>query len=169
VTNDNLQKRALRALIILVLGGLGVGVAGCDDSDVVQTSDLTAPSRFHAEATGPTIVSVNQLSVLDCSGFVFTTPFDLAVTASTADLTMNSATFRLIDGTTLGGPSVTIPTPQLNARFGSTFVRAGTTRVFGLEPVFTCTPHRPQFITATAVVTDPNGVSQALTVTAQIQ
>jgi hypothetical protein len=44
----------------------------------------------------------------------------------------------MIDGTNLGGPSITIPQPELSARFGSTLINAGTTRDFALRPDFGC-------------------------------
>ena len=41
----------------------------------------------------------------------------------------------LIDGTNIGGPGVTFPQPDLNARFANTVVFAGSSRTFGARAV----------------------------------
>lgn len=167
--NPNLHQRAGNALVMLTLGALGIAPAGCDD-DRDSVSRVTMPSSFHAEATfSPSLVRLTPLSGFDCSGFAFGTSFNLTVAARSQDLTMNSVTLHLLDGTNLGGPSVTIPTPQLNAQFGSTFVRAGTSRVFPLQPVFACVGRQPHSLAATAFLRDQRGVQQTLTVTAVIR
>ena len=168
VKNRGLHQRAGNALVLLTLGTLGVTAAGCDDSH--PASLVTKPSSFHAEATlSPSFVGLTPLGGFDCSGFVFGTSFNLVVAASAQDLTLDSVTLHMIDGTNLGGPSVTIPTPQLAAQFGSTVVRAGTTRAFGLHPVFPCVGRQPHFLTATAVLSDQRRVRQTLIATASVR
>jgi len=168
VTNRGLHQRAGQALVLLTLGTLGVTAAGCDDSH--PASLVTKPSSFHAEATlSPSFVGLTPLSGFDCSGFVFGTSFNLVVAASAQDLTLDSVTLHMIDGTNLGGPSVTIPTPQLAAQFGSTVVRAGATRVFGLRPVFPCVGRQPHFLAVTAVLMDQRRVQRTLTATAAVR
>ena len=166
--NRGLHQRAGHALVLLTLGTLGVAAAGCDDSH--PASLITKPSSFQAEATLlPSFVGLTPLSGFDCSGFVFGTSLNLVVAASAQDLTLDSVTLHMIDGTNLGGPSVTIPTPQLAAQFGSTVVRAGSTRVFGLRPVFPCVGRQPHSLTATAVLMDQRRVQRTLTATAAVR
>ena len=169
--NPSLHQRAGHALVMLTLVALGTATAGCDDDrNSVSVSRITMPSSFHAEATiSPSLVGLTPLSGFDCSGFAFGTSFNLIVAANAQDVTMNSVTLHLLDGTNLGGPSVTIPSPQLNAQFGSTFVRAGTNRVFPLQPVFACVGREPHSLTATVFVRDQHGAQQTLTVTAVIR
>jgi hypothetical protein len=114
-------------------------------------------------------VGLSSLSVFGCTGFVFGASFNVIVVANSLDLTFDSMTVHMIDGTNLGGPSVTIPSPQLNAQFGTTIVRAGTRRVFPLSPVFGCTVRRPQFLAGTVLVVDRLGTLQSFGVKAEVQ
>jgi len=51
------------------------------------------------------------------------TSFDIVVIPSPqTDVFMDSVTLRLINGESVGGPSVTFPTPDLNRMFGPTVV-----------------------------------------------
>jgi hypothetical protein len=187
VENPGLYKRARHALALLTLGSLGVATAGCD-TDSGAVAQMTTPSSFHAESTfssslvGPTpLVGLDELTFtsslvgptplvgLECSGFVFSTSLNLIVAAGVQDLTMESVTLHMLDGTNLGGPSVTIPAPQLNAQFGSTFVRAGTNRVFALQPVFPCVGRRPHSLRATAFLRDRRGARETRTVTTVVR
>src|SRR5437867_4580177 len=87
-------------------------------------------------------------------GSSFGTTFRLMITAGVCDLTLDSVTLRMLDGSNLGGPSVTIPSLELARRFGSTFIRAGTTRGFGLSPSFDCVAIRPRSLRGDAFVFD---------------
>lgn len=130
----------------------------------------SSASPFSAAATiSLSPVGLVPLSGLGCPGFVFGTSFNVIVVSSGLDLRMDSVTVHMIDGTNLGGPSVTIPSPQLNAQFGSTIVRAGTSRAFPLTPVFDCIGIRPQFLTATVVLLDQRGTLQTVNATARVQ
>jgi len=117
----------------------------------------------------PSFVGLRPLSGFACSGFVFGTSFNLVIAANAQDLTLDSVTIHMIDGTNLGGPSVTIPTPQLAEQFGSTVVPAGTTRAFGLQPVFPCVGSQPHTLTATAVLLDQRRVRRTVTATARVR
>ena len=117
----------------------------------------------------PSFVGLRPLSGFACSGFVFGTSFNLVIAANAQDLTLDSVTIHMIDGTNLGGPSVTIPTPQLAEQFGSTVVPAGTTRAFGLQPVFPCVGRQPHTLTATAVLLDQRRVRRTVIATARVR
>jgi len=55
--------------------------------------------------------------------------FDVVV-SSAADCDVDAAMFRLIDGSSLGGPMVTVP----QATLGASHIAAGTSRTFRLRP-----------------------------------
>ena len=144
--------------------------AACDDPISIGERLVTTASPVSAAATislGP--VGLMPLSGFGCSGFVFGSSFNVIVVSSGLDLTVDSMTLHMIDGTTLGGPSVTIPSPQLNALFGTTIVRAGTSRMFALHPVFGCTGRRPRSLAARVVLLDQRGTLQTVNVIAEVQ
>ena len=168
--NPSLHKRAGHVLLMLSLAVSAISTAACDDPVSRGESLVTTASPVSAAATislGP--VGLVPLSGFGCSGFVFGSSFNVIVVSSGLDLTVDSMTLHMIDGTNLGGPSVTIPTPQLARQFGSTVVRAGSTRVFGLRPVFPCVGRQPHSLTATAVLMDQRRVQRTLTATAAVR
>ena len=75
----------------------------------------------------------------------------------------------MIDGTNLGGPSVTIPSPELATQFGSMFIHAGTTRAFALRPTFGCMANQPRSLRGNAFVFDDQGRGQTLPLEGSIQ
>ena len=154
-------------LILSFLVGSALGTAACDEAS--PASLIVAPSTTIPPALaslGP--IGLTTLSQFDCSGFVLNTSFNVIVVSSGQDLTMDRVTLHMIDGTNLGGPSVTIPSSQLNAQFGATLGRAGTSRVFPFDTVFGCTVTPPQSMAASVVLTDQRGISQTVVLTAEI-
>jgi hypothetical protein len=115
----------------------------------------------------PSLIGLTSLPGFNCPAF--SGAFNVVIVASTSDLNMSAATFRLIDGTTVGGPSVTIPTDNLTNSFGSTLILAGTSRSFAMHPVFGCSGLHPQQLTADIVVTDRQGTSHTLSATASVR
>jgi hypothetical protein len=71
---------------------------------------------------------------------------------------MDSVTLRLINGETVGGPTITFPTPDLNRMFGPTVVVGR--RAFTFRPQFGCQVGRPQSIAVDVVLSDGKGNSQ---------
>jgi hypothetical protein len=71
-----------------------------------------------------------------------TRAFDLVITAGTP-VQLHQVTIRMIDGTNLGGPMVTVPHAQLVQHFGTVVIGAGTKRTFTFLPDFVVTrpPH----------------------------
>ncbi len=167
--NPGLHKRAGHALALLTLVSVGVATGACD-TDTGAIAQITTPSPFRSELVlSPSFVRLTPSGGLDCPGFVFSTSLNLIVTAGAEDLTMDSLTLHLLDGTNVGGPSVTIPNPQLNAQFGSTFVRAGTNRVFALQPAFDCVERQPRSLAVTAFLSDRRGARETRTVTSVVR
>ena len=158
-----LPKGAVHAVAVLSIGMLGSITAGCYDmpehAPMVNAADFRP---FISLAPNP--ITFTPLSVFPCTGggFVFDPSLHLVITASVNDVTFDSVTIHLVDGSNLGGPSVTVPRPQLTTLFGSTLIRAGTTRDFVLSPDFGCVTVFPTALQTTAVVVDSTGVQQTI-------
>ena len=83
-------------------------------------------------------------------------PFDLSVFTSTSG-NLHSVTIHLLDGSNVGGPAFTYAQPGLSSQFGTTYIHAGTTRLFRFDlPVAAWTP-RPRRVGADIVVIDDHG------------
>jgi len=163
--NPSLHARAGHALVVFSLAGLAIGTAACDNGMFL----VTTASPVRAAATiSPSPIALTSFSGFGCSVLVVGASFNMIVVAGGQDLTVDSVTLHMIDGTNVGGPSVTIPSPQLNAQFGTTIVPAGTTRVFPLQPVFGCSRRRPHSLTATVFLMDQRGRQHTVNVTAPV-
>jgi hypothetical protein len=134
-------------------GPIGIAVA---PSTVSFASASIAP-RFNAFG-GPSIFLCPAATAVAL-------PVDLVVTAFNTS-TVTQVTIRLPDGSSVGGPSVTFPQPDLRSQFGNTVVLAGATRTFAFNPLFTC-GLRPLAVAAdlTFLV---GGQSQRLTVSGSL-
>jgi hypothetical protein len=86
-----------------------------------------------------------------------------------AAIRVSSVTLHMIDGTNLGGSSVTIASPELATQFGSMFIHAGTTRSFALRPTFDCMANQPRSLRGDAFVFDNQGRRQTLPLEGSIQ
>ena len=158
-----LRKAAVHAVIVLSLGMLGVLSAACDDVPDRTLLVNTATSFTPGGIFSPNPIRLAPLGGLQCpGGFAFDTPFNLIITAGVHDLTLDGVTLHMIDGTSLGGPSVTIPSPELATQFGSMFIHAGTTREFALRPTFGCMANQPRSLRGDAFVFDNQGRRQTL-------
>src|ERR671931_618817 len=99
----------VRSRIVLTLSVLAALTAACDPSPA-SVALSTGPSSFAAGANFfPTPLRLTPLLGTRCGGFgsAFGTSFHLVVTAGRHDLRMDRLTLQLIDGTHVGGPSVT--------------------------------------------------------------
>jgi hypothetical protein len=119
----------------------------------------------------PTPIRFTPLSAFPCTGggFVFDPFFHLIINAGVRDVTLDSVTIHMIDGSNLGGPSVTIPRPELAARFGSTLINAGTTRDFALRPDFGCIGRAPTALRSSALLLDGRGMPQTIVLQGRVQ
>jgi hypothetical protein len=155
----------------LAIAALGVAGSACNDNNRVGLI-TSVPPVAAVVAISPSLIGLTSLSGFNgvaCPGFAFSTSFNLVVVSSGVNLAMNNVTLTLLDGTTLGGPTVTIPSGQLNALFGTTLVLAGTSQTFPLKPVFSCSVGKPRAMTATVLLTDERGGQQSEHATAAIR
>jgi hypothetical protein len=165
-----LYNGAVHAVIMLGLGMLGFVTAACDSSPGSVSLVTTASSFTPAAEFSPNPIRLVPFGGARCpGGSFFGTTFRLIITAGVRDLTLDSVTLRMIDGSNLGGPSVTIPSLELGERFGSTFIRAGTTRAFGMNPSFDCVAIRPRSLRANVFLFDGFGMRQTLVLESSIQ
>jgi hypothetical protein len=147
---------------------LGLLTAACYDTPqgvfISGASSITPIGRL-----SPNPIVLAPFAGTPCaSGFAFNIPFNLSITAGVHDLTLDSVTIHMIDGSNLGGPSVTIPRPEL-ARSGSTVIGAGTTRDFALNPIFGCIINTPRSLVGSAIVFDQRGLTQTLPLSSSIR
>jgi hypothetical protein len=109
----------------------GVAASGCSSGDwfvYVNPTSSPAFTAFIRPATAGISGVSGQLRV----------PCDVVISASrTVDV--QEVTIRLIDGSSLGGPMMSFPQPQLSSQFGSTraapSTSSGSTIVIGVSGV----------------------------------
>lgn len=136
----------MRAAFVIALA---LAAAACDEASY-QHVGLVAPSAGFAAVTS--VATRSDLQII--------------VTSSRNPVFLDNATFRLLDGTNVGGSPVTWPRAGLDAQFGSTFVGPGLRRVFLFQPGFVCGPARVCAVRADIVVVDTSGARQTSSVTA---
>jgi hypothetical protein len=125
----------------------------------VPTSSSTLPAI--AASINPGIVPGPGGFV--CPGGLIASNFQIVISASqTVDL--NQVSIQMIDGSHLGGPMVTFPSPLLSSQFNSRRILAGTTRTFTFNPRFVCGATRPQAVSAQIEYIGPTGVMQGITI-----
>jgi hypothetical protein len=162
-----LRKGAVHALVVL---SLGVLISACDNSPDKVLLLNTATSFTPAGTFSPNPIRLAPLGGAQCpGGFAFGTSLQLIITAGIHDLTLDSVTLHMIDGTNLGGPSVTIPSPELATQSGSMFIHAGTARAFALQPAFGCMANQPRSLRGDAFVFDDQGRRQTIPLAGRIQ
>ena len=158
------------AMAVTCVGVLGLITAGCDDMPEHAPTVNAADFRPFISIE-PTPITFIPPSGVPCplGGFVFSPTLHLVVTAGVQDVTLNSVTIHMIDGSNLGGPSITVPQPELAARFGSTLIVSTSTRDFALRPDFGCIVRVPTALSGSAVLIDQRGVPQTIVVQGKVQ
>ena len=157
-------------MAVMCFGVLGLITAGCDDmpehAPMVNAADFRPGIILE-----PTPITFVSRSGVPCplGGFPFNPSLHLVVTAGVQDVTLNSVTIHMIDGSNLGGPSITVPQPELAARFGSTLIVSTSTRDFALRPDFGCIARVPTALRGSAVLVDQRGVPQTIVVQGRVQ
>lgn len=123
---------------------VAIALAACDtDSAMVSHvgSVPTAPSPSSAINASIQYIPTSQgpnVGTTGCNPFVPPVTTFAVVIAAPTPMRVDNVTIRLIDGSNLGGPMVTIPQPGLTAQFGTTVVSAGIPRTFTFTPQFAC-------------------------------
>jgi hypothetical protein len=150
--------------VTLLLSAM-VLLAGCYNSPPGKYSNtLTfAPTpTFGSQVLFPSTLPVIVIPGNACQTareIAIATSFDIVVIPSPqTDVFMDSVTLRLINGESVGGPSVTFPAPDLNRMFGPTVVVGR--RAFTFRPQFGCQLGRPLSIAVDVVLSDGKGNSQ---------
>ena len=160
----------MRAIPLLLLAALAM--ASCDDyhsnkdnKPGVAFEPLLSPSPAIVARISPSPLPIVTIPGLGCPVLPFSTNFSLVIVSTGRNsLSLDSATFRLLDGTNVGGSFVTIPTSELNSMFGST-VFLGT-RTFPFRPQFGCGVNRPIAIAGDIRLVDSSGAVSNVTVSA---
>jgi len=149
-----------------------IAIAGCDNTHgkgpfeygSVAAPDAAfgvvasvAPSIFFPTFGGPCIVAGSPGT------------FDLRISSANT-VSLNQVTFRLGDGGSVGGPSVTIPSTTLSSQFGSTVIIGGGNRILTFPSPFGCATLFPgQLVFVDLVLVNPVGVTRTLTVSSPLR
>jgi hypothetical protein len=153
---------------------IGLAVFVLVASFALVACDEEGPSRAvvfvpTASSTLPAITaSINPEFIPGPGGFVcpggpIASNFQVVIAASqTVDL--NQVSIQMIDGSHLGGPMVTFPSPLLSSQFSSRRILAGTSRAFTFNPRFVCGATRPRAVSAQIDYVGPTGVMQGITI-----
>ena len=151
----------MRVIAILVAA---LAVAACDD--VISrrgTSIAFSPTPEIAAQFSPQVLPFALVTSSCAVGPVFTTGFNLVIFQERPSF-LDQVTLHLLDGTNMGGPSITFPSSQLNGMFGSTLVV--NSRAFSFRPQFACGQTRPRSILGMVVLRDAVGVVRTISVDA---
>jgi hypothetical protein len=133
-----------RALWLVLCATLTL--AACDDSSsngphLIASSGtglISSTPTVTARVAPQTLPIVTVPTTASCA-FVpgFATAFDLIfVSVPDTAFFVDRVTFRLNDGSSVGGPSLTFPRRELDSMFGSTLITGS--RAFPFHPVFGC-------------------------------
>jgi hypothetical protein len=141
------------------------------DPDPASVALSTGPSSFAAGANFlPTPILLTPFADARCGfGSAFAASFRLVVTAGRRDLRMDRLTLQLLDGTSLGGPSVTIPSFEFATQRASLLIPAGTTRDFPVRADFGCFARRPFSLRGNVFLFDGFGLAQTIVLESRIE
>jgi hypothetical protein len=135
----------------------------CDPvpEDLRSVGVVSAPSSAIGVTFAPPVLTLGPTVLRTCDGVsgLGISPFDLVVVpTNTGRSDLDHVTFRLVDGSSVGGPSVTFPKPQLEQMFGSTALLAR--RSLRFQPVFACVfPQVPFLLAEVTIVSDTGSFS----------
>jgi hypothetical protein len=164
--------RSSKRLAIATLALFSLVLTACD-SDRHQPLN---PVGFGGTSFVTSILP-EQLGITPISGFggfgcplfpSFTTRFNLVVNPFAGDIFLQEATFRLVDGSSVGGSPLLVSATDIAARFGTTLIPAGTRRTFGFTPQFSCVAFQPRSLLASLVLLDRAGSRHLRTMTVPI-
>ena len=160
----------IRALVVFTVGTLGLLTAGCDDGSPARLLNVATTSFAPDGRLSPNPIPLTPFTTSGCrDGLAFANPFHLFISAGVHDLTLDHVTIHMIDGTNLGGPSITIPQSQFAAQSSSLFIHAGATRDFVIRPDFGCFTTRPRLLRGNAFLVDPFGMMQTIAFDTAVQ
>ncbi|HMF97735.1 MAG TPA: hypothetical protein VKE96_25725 [Vicinamibacterales bacterium] len=138
-----------------ILAGCAVAaLVACDTSDTgtFKTTSVLRPDGAVSVQFSPATFVIGTPVTTACAAGLFSPAFALVITPlSSRNMSISSASFRLIDGTT-PGPSVTFPQPQLTNMFGTLVITRP--RAFNFAPAFGCPTTVPRAMQADVVLDD---------------
>src|SRR5262245_27805741 len=161
------MRNIKRACVVTAIAIAAASLVACDEvpnpgAGLVRTDLVGAFVNIQR----PPVVFTPLAS---CTAVQFGSSINLAVTAGRNNLFLDSASFQLLDGSNIGGQTITFPRAGLSAQFGDTIVRSRASRVFALTPAFGCANVRPRFLRADARLVDELGVTQSMTSTVALE
>jgi hypothetical protein len=151
----------------VVLGA--IVLAGCDGrTGKIVYGSVAVPSDTALSGIVTTISPTAFLPAVaaPCAGFG--PGFNVAITAAST-VNMNAVTFRLGDGSSVGGPSVTFPSAALATQFNSTIIVGGNTRLLTFTWPFGCTFVTTPLVFADVVFADLAGNTRVVTVSTSLK
>ena len=152
-------------VIAVVLAALSV--TACEKANPDErTSIVFAPTPEITAQFSPQVLSFALVTSSCAVSSVFTPGFNLVIFQERPSF-LDQVTMHLLDGSNLGGPSVTFPRSELDGMFGSTLVV--NSRAFAFRPQFACGLPRPRSIVADVALKDANGRSRNVSVSAAFQ
>jgi hypothetical protein len=156
-------SRSSIAARVLSIALVVAGAAACDDT---TTKPGLGPDRVAVGVVSVvTPASIAVATLPACAGAVASPELSVFVSSARTNAFLDGVTLHLNDGSNVGGPTVTIPRADLNSLFGSTLIRAGSSRTFGFRPSFRCVPLQAQLVRGEFNFIDEFGVRQTMTTT----
>jgi len=140
-----------------------LAIAACDRPNRSYSGvQVIGPTPTLAGAIVPQPLVLSPVAGARCPFLTpFTTAFDLVIDhQGGTDLFMEQVTFRLLDGSNVGGSPVLMSSADLAARLGSTRIRSRQTSRFGFTPQFGCSAFLPRSLRADVVLRDASGMPQ---------
>jgi hypothetical protein len=161
------QREVAMRVIAIVVAVLAV--AACDDANNSRATSIAfSPTPELGAQFSPQVLPFALVTSSCAVGPVFTTGFNLLIVQTRpGNSFLDQVTFHLLDGTNLGGPSITFPRAELTSMFGSTLVVSS--RAFAFRPQFVCGLGRPRSLVADVFLIDGNGSGRHVSVNAAFQ
>jgi hypothetical protein len=143
------------AAACMCAAALALTLSACTDQAAVGVG--IAPSRVLIASPIPVSASISATGGIDAPAF------EIGVFAA-RPVDLEFVTIHMVNGTNLGGPSITFPKANLTSQFGSRRIPSGVTRPFTFLPRFNCCYAVPQFVSADVGVIDLEGTHHVVTI-----
>ena len=108
---------------------LVLALSGCEGTTAFISASPVIGGVAVSATIGPPPVGVGYLNATT----VHLVPACTVVIFAVRTIDVHHMTLNMIDGSNLGGPSITIPQAELARQFGTTIVSAGTKRSYQLQ------------------------------------
>lgn len=153
-------------MFVFVAAAAAVAASACGDTPTKILAGPSLSAVFSASIMPPVAPAPSSPFVsFGCAVPPQVAPSFDVVIVSTIGVNLHEATFRLINGTLLGGPMITFPQPQLTSQFDTVFIAAGTPRTFTFSPHFLCGADPVTAVAADLVLAESNGTLHSVSAT----